>query len=341
MRIGAGIRLLAVSVCISACGDDSPSTAPTPPPTPTPTLTPTRVIVLSGSLAFGDVQVGTSQDAQLTIANTGTATLTITGMTGPSGYTANWTSGTIVAGGSQPVTVQFTPTGEQTYNGTLTVNGDQTDGNNTLPVSGRGVAPPGTLTQFGPGKYLVNTDIVAGRYFSDPTSGCFWERLSGLGGSTAEVIANEFIFDDPRQWIVDIAASDLAFNTDGECGTWFNTPRQPFQATIPAGVWLVGSQVATGVYRSTTSAGCYWERTRGFGGTLAEIIDNDFIFSSAAGPQRVEITSGDVGFQSDAACGTWTRDSTVTVGTADSVFTKSATELESNRQMKRQRDGLP
>jgi hypothetical protein len=293
LRIGAGIGLLALSACISAC-DDSPPTAPTPPPTPTPT----RVIALSGNLAYGDVQVGTSQDAQLTIANTGTSTLTITGMTSPSGYTANWTSGTIIAGGSQPVTVRFTPTGEQTYNGTLTVNGDQTGGSNTVPVSGRGVAPPGPRTQFGPGRYLVNTDIAAGRYFSDPASGCFWERLSGLGGSTAEVIANEFIFNDPRQWIVDIAAADLAFNTNGECGTWFNTPRQPFQATIPAGVWLVGSQVATGVYRSTTSAGCYWERKRGFGGTLADIIDNDFI--SAAGPQRVEIGSGDVGFQSDA-----------------------------------------
>jgi hypothetical protein len=39
------------------------------------------------------------------------------------------------------VTIQFAPTAAQTYSGTLTVNGDQTSGTNTIAISGTGIAP--------------------------------------------------------------------------------------------------------------------------------------------------------------------------------------------------------
>jgi hypothetical protein len=53
-------------------------------------------------------------------------------------FTANWTNGTIAAGGSQTVTIQFTPTVAQPYSGTVIVSGDQTNGTNTMAVSGTG-----------------------------------------------------------------------------------------------------------------------------------------------------------------------------------------------------------
>lgn len=116
----------------AGCGDDKSS-----PTSPTPTTT--RIIGVSGNLAFGEVPVGTTRDATMTISNTGTATLTITGFTVTGGLssilTASWTSGTIAAGGSQAVTIRIAPTEAGTYSGTLTVNGDQTSGTNTLPVS--------------------------------------------------------------------------------------------------------------------------------------------------------------------------------------------------------------
>jgi hypothetical protein len=31
---------------------------------------------------------------------------------------------------------------------------------------------------FGAGTHMVGPDISARRYFSDPSSGCYWERLS-------------------------------------------------------------------------------------------------------------------------------------------------------------------
>jgi len=130
--------LLLLALAAAACGKDSP-TAPTPNPPPAST----RVVSLSGSLAFGAVEIGKTSDLMLTIGNSGTGTLSVTGITSPGGYTLNWTNGTIAPGGSQQVTVRFAPTAAQSYGGTLTVNGDHTSGTNTASLSGAG-SPPAT-----------------------------------------------------------------------------------------------------------------------------------------------------------------------------------------------------
>ena len=81
---------------------------------------------LGRHLSFGDVPMGTTVERELRIYNQGSSPLTVTGMTGPGGYTATWTSGTIPPNnGSQQTKIRFTPTENRTYNGTLTVNGNQ------------------------------------------------------------------------------------------------------------------------------------------------------------------------------------------------------------------------
>lgn len=113
---------------------------------------PTRVIELSGNLAFGSVTVGQTSNAILTVRNSGNSPLTVSGMTAPAGgvYTASWTKGVIQPGASQLVTVFFTPAAAQSYNGNLTVNGDQTSGTNTIAISGSGAgASPGTAKYDG------------------------------------------------------------------------------------------------------------------------------------------------------------------------------------------------
>jgi len=106
------------------------------------------VIGLNGNLGFGVVPVGSSLTNTLTISNGGNSVLTITGLTVSNGLssvlTASFTSGTIAAGGSQRVDIRFTPTAAQTYSGTLTVNGDQTSGGNSAPLSGTGSLPAGS-----------------------------------------------------------------------------------------------------------------------------------------------------------------------------------------------------
>lgn len=77
----------------------------------------------------------------------------------------------------------------------------------------------------------------------------------------------------------------------------------PF-TTFGDGTHVVGTDVRAGTYRTRAdSGGCYWARLSGFGGTLGEIIANDF----GVGPQVVTVAPGDVGFES-SRCGTWTSD---------------------------------
>ena len=109
----------------------------------------TRIIGLGGNLSFGNVTVGMTAQATLTIANTGNSALTVSSVSYPDGFSGAW-SGSIPAGGFQTVPVTFAPTVARVYGGNVTVNSDKTSGNNTLPVSGTGlddtVAPEITVT---------------------------------------------------------------------------------------------------------------------------------------------------------------------------------------------------
>ncbi len=134
--------IIAGAVALASCGGGSPTS-------PSGSggsggNTQTRVITVSGNLAFGDVGVGASRDATITIANSGNATLTVSSLSISGGLssvvTASWTSGTIAPGASQTVTVRAQPTAAGALSGTLTVNGDQTSGTNSLAVSVNGVA---------------------------------------------------------------------------------------------------------------------------------------------------------------------------------------------------------
>ena len=131
------LLLVALAASASTCGKGSP-TAPTPASNSTTGSAATRVVSLGGSLTFGAVEIGKTSELTLTIGNTGTGTLSVTGITVPGGYTPNWTSGTIAPGASQQVAVRFAPLAAQSYDGLLTVHGDHTAGSNTAPLSGTG-----------------------------------------------------------------------------------------------------------------------------------------------------------------------------------------------------------
>jgi hypothetical protein len=123
------------------CGTWAACSNPNAPTTPAATATSqSRVIGLIGNLAFGSITVGSSAEATLTITNSGSGPLTVSSLTLPGGYAATWSAGTIAAGNSQAVTIRFTPTAAQNYNGSVIVNGDQTSGTNAISVSGTGVA---------------------------------------------------------------------------------------------------------------------------------------------------------------------------------------------------------
>lgn len=158
--------LVLLSVAAVSCGSSSS------PTTPTPTTTPTRVIRLEANLAYGTIDIGQTFDAILRIYSEGTAPLTVTGLNGPAGYTASWTSGVIAPGTSQAVTIRFTPTAAQAYNGTLTVNSDATSGGNTTAVSGRGQGPPFKKTGTGATVFDIPTSISRVHIAADYGGSC-------------------------------------------------------------------------------------------------------------------------------------------------------------------------
>jgi hypothetical protein len=163
-------------------------------------------------------------------------------------------------------------------------------------------SPPPPAGGFGPGVHQVGHDISPGRYRnSDSSALCYWERLSGFGGTLSEIIANGLV--DVRT-VVDISGSDLGFNSQ-DCGNW-SPDLAPITASPTApfgnGVYIVGSDIAAGTWQAGGGPDCYWQRMSGFGGTLSEIIANWF----GAGPQIVTIAPTDAGFQAQD-CGTWTK----------------------------------
>lgn len=139
--------LLILCLGASACGGGGTPTTPTPVQPPATT----RIISLSGPVAFGDVQVGSSKAMTLTISNTGNTSFAITGATGGfDGLRVSTLTGIVPAGGTLPFTFTFTPTTVGARSATFTLNGDFTTGNNATTMSGNGVpAPPPPLLSAG------------------------------------------------------------------------------------------------------------------------------------------------------------------------------------------------
>lgn len=315
------LRIVALLVLVAGCSNTpAPPTAPTQPPT-TPT-TVTSVTVTGPGCTGGTCsgQVGGSVQLTATAALSDNTTQNVSAQSQWNSTNANIatvsTAGLVTFRGAGVADVTAV------YQGRL--------GGVSI-----GLTPTGPRTSFGAGTYRVNSEIAAGRYFADPVSGCYWERKSGFGGTTAEIIANDFVSYNAAQLIVDIRSSDAGFETDAECGTWNQAARGGMQASIAGGMWLVGSQVAPGTYRTSAAAGCYWERLRNFEGVLASIIANDFV--SSAGQQTTTIASGDVGFNTDGDCGTWTR---VSSATAMPDIPQSAHAIEVNWQAHRRSRGV-
>jgi hypothetical protein len=82
-------------------------------------------------------------------------------------FSPSWASGTIPAGGSQQVINRFAPTVAQNYSGTVTVNGDQTSGTNTIAISGTGLtSAPAIIQSSGQGSWTMCDPISGNCWFS-------------------------------------------------------------------------------------------------------------------------------------------------------------------------------
>jgi hypothetical protein len=147
-------------------------------------------------------------------------------------------------------------------------------------------------------------DVPPGTYRTRqiPIFNCYWERLSGFGGTFGEIYANG---NSAGYVVVTIAAGDAGFSSDG-CGEWSAdlsaVPNPPGQVAVD-GIYIVGVDIAAGTWRSSGGGGnCYTARLSGFSGDFGEIIANN----NSEGPTIVTISASDRGFET-AGCGTWSR----------------------------------
>ena len=176
---------------------------------------------------------------------------------------------------------------------------------------------------FGGGQWIVGDEILPGRYFTDPDSGCFWQRRSGFSvgypaGRAAllpfesppdhDFIAGRELRFDSAQEIVDVHASDAAFRSRSECGEWrTEPPHLGAQEQIRPGTWLVGAQIVPGAYRANAEYLCYWARVSGFGASQEDVVDDGLVELRAGAELTVTIEASDAGFFTDDECGPWTR----------------------------------
>ena len=105
------------------------------PPTPTVTLS-------SSSLSFGTQLIGTSSASQLvTLTNSGSATLTITSITGSVNFPqTNNCGSSLKAGASCTTTITFQPRGTGTLTGTVTITDNAANSPQTVALTGVGTA---------------------------------------------------------------------------------------------------------------------------------------------------------------------------------------------------------
>ena len=105
------------------------------------------------SVTFPNQKVGTTSAGQaVTITNSGTGSVTLTGITlSPPSFTTNNVTlpATIAAGGSLPITVYYTPSGVESETGALDLTYTQVI-DNGLTLSGNGIAPTALVVSSPP-----------------------------------------------------------------------------------------------------------------------------------------------------------------------------------------------
>lgn len=163
--------------------------------------------------------------------------------------------------------------------------------------------PTPVVATFGSGDLIVGEDVQPGTYRTRTAAAfCYWERLSGFGGTLDDIIANG---TGEGYFVVSIAPTDAGFSSDG-CGSWsadLSGIKDPGAPITEDGVYIVGADIAPGTWRSSGGSefGCYAARLSGFGGTLDEVITNDI---ATEGGLVINIAPTDVGFET-TGCGTW------------------------------------
>jgi hypothetical protein len=192
--------------------------------------------------------------------------------------------------------------GNKTANNTVSSTSNTASSQQEVAQKSQPTPTPDTHPHFRDGSYQVGKDLQPGTYRTrEASSGCYFARLSGFGGSLDEILANENT-DAPT--VVTILPTDKGF-TSSRCGTWTQdlSAITKSKTSFGDGTYIVGTDIEPGTYKSSGQSGCYYARLSGFGGSLDDILANQNTNTAAI----VTIAATDKGFKSNH-CGTWTKE---------------------------------
>ncbi len=162
-------------------------------------------VVVSGTVDFPETQLGITVSTTITISNIGEAPVEVIASSAPSDFSVTPGSVILMAGESRQVNVNFTPTQEATYSGSLvfTYNGRQA----TLPVSGIGAIVTGIDDE------LIDENEI--RLYPNPASDVVNIDLSQVHAQALDITfvnaAGKVVntWNDYRQKQLSVRVSDL------------------------------------------------------------------------------------------------------------------------------------
>ena len=241
----------------------------------------TKIIGLTGTLAFGSINPGTTATAILTINNTGNTTLTVSNIAYPNGFSGLWT-GTVPAGGSQDVTVTFTPLATTGYGGTIAVTSDATSGTGTISASGSGVYTPTKIIGLG-GTMAFGNIAVTG-------SGTATLFISNYGNTTLTVSSIAYPNGFSGPW----SGTILVGGTQPVSVTF-----APAAATVYGGTITVNSDATGGTGTIAASGAGVITPTRligltgglNFGGVTTGVTATAILYITNTGNTNLTVTS--------------------------------------------------
>ncbi len=118
----------------------------------------TPIIVLTGNMDFGKVNIGDTTSKILTIANAGNTTLIIYSIEYPDeDFYDEWYNGEILPDAEEEIEVVFTPTKVKYYFGNITMNCNTSQGDLSIDIMAQGVDPK-SVSNSANDKYDIKFD---------------------------------------------------------------------------------------------------------------------------------------------------------------------------------------
>jgi hypothetical protein len=230
------------------------------------------ISIAPSSLAFGSVTIGSFSKRAFTVSNAGAATLTgsvAIGAGTSAEYSASPSTFSVAPGGSQAVTVTYTPVDTGADSGSLSVSSDDPDQPNVgVSVSGTGVTTALPAIGLAPSSLDLGT-VVVGQTSSQTSmienTGAATLNVTGIARCSTPSTSAEFTWSEPAATPIAIApgqttpltVSYAPLDAGTDTGCLALTSDDPNTPSVELALSGTGQQSgSTGASSSSRGSGC-------------------------------------------------------------------------------------